>query len=284
MAPPREDPLARTVIIAALFCLGVGSFAGPVRATNPYAIEGGYQGLDHSGESVRALRIPLYLTLRDWRDRPFGIRGRLAGTFAVNELETIFDELEQVQMLSLMPGAELVVPFGRNHMVRPFLDVGVGTETQSDKEVLLLAGGVRTEFIFARRHFFYGLEPGFQINNRSGPDLKDKSVFRPFVTLSARRILGFTVDGHQPDGGFYFEAGYDFNAVELSSVRSTRDAINTNLEVGLGFGFSQTRPKIWFVTVPRVRVGYRFGDLEGWRLRLGGDWLTRVVGLNAPAP
>ena len=63
---------------------------------------------------------------------------------------------------------------------------------------------------------------------------------------------------------------------------ATRDAINTNLEVGFGFGFSQARPKIWFVTVPRIRVGYRFGDLEGWRIRLGGDWLTQVVGLNTP--
>jgi hypothetical protein len=252
-------------------------------AGTPYAIQGGYEELDQTGERVRAVRIPLYFTLRHWDDRPFGLRLRLAGTFAVNDLEEVLDgDLEQVQMVSFMPGLEFVIPFGRNHMLRPFLDMGVGTENQTDKEVLIVDGGLRTEFIFARHHFFYGLEPGFQVSSRTGTDLIDESVFNPFVTLTARRVLGFTIDKHQPDGELYFEAGYDFNTFELSSVRSTNDAINTNIEVGLGFGFSQTRQKIWFFTLPRVRVGYRFGDLEGWRIRFGGDWLTRVVGLNTP--
>ena len=130
--------------------------------------------------------------------------------------------------------------------------------------------------------FRSGLEPGFQFSSRTGTELADESVIRPFITLTARRILGFTIDRHQPDGEVYFEAGYDFNTFELSTVTSTNDAINTNFEVGLGFGFSQTRPKIWFITLPRMRVGYRFGDLEGWRIRFGGDWLTRVAGLNTP--
>jgi hypothetical protein len=273
--------VTRSVLVASLLFLVA---AGPAAAANPYAIENGYEALDHGGERVRALRIPLYLTLRDWQDRRVGLRGRLAGTFAVNDLQNIFEELEQVRMLSIMPGVEFVVPFGRNHMLRPFLDAGVGTETLSDKEVLLVAGGLRTEFIFTGDHFFFGLEPGFQVNNRSGTELADEVVFRPFLTLSARRVLGFAVDGHQPDAGLFFEAGYDFNAVELSAVRSTRDAINTNLEVGVGFGFSASRPKVWLVPLPRVRVGYRFGDLEGWRVRIGGDWLTQVVGLNTPGP
>jgi len=266
------------LILLAALALATAAVAG-----DPYAIQSGYEGLDSSGERVQAIRIPLYFTMRSWDDRDYGIRLRMAGTFAVNELEDLLDQrLEQVRMLSFMPGLEFVVPFGRNHLVRPFLDIGIGTESQSDEEVLLVDGGLRSEFIFAGRQFFYGLEPGFQISNRVGSEFENKSVFKPFVTLSARRILGFTIGGHQPDGGAYFEAGYDFDTFELSSVRSTHDAINTNHEVGLGFGFSQTRPKIWFITLPRLRVGYRFGDVEGWRIRLGGDWLTRVVGLNTP--
>jgi hypothetical protein len=47
--------------------------------------------------------------------------------------------------------------------------------------------------------------------------------------------------------------------------------------VGMSFGFSRGRPKIWFFRIPRLRVGYRFGDLTGFRIRLGGDWMTTVA-------
>jgi hypothetical protein len=272
--------IPRALLVSFLILLS----AGTARADDPYAIQGGYGDLDSEGERVRALRIPAYLGLRSWEDHPIGLRLRLAATFAVNDLEYVLDNgLEQVNMTALMAGMEMLHTFGNNHLVRPFIDIGGGTDSYSDKQVLLWAGGVRTEFIFAGSRFFYGLEPGFEWSNRAGADLEDRSNFNPFVTLSARRVLGFTIDGHQPDGGVFFEAGYDFNAFELSSVRSTRDAVSTNMEVGLGFGFSQTHPKIWFVRIPRIRIGYRFGDLEGWRLRLGGDWLTRVVGLNSPS-
>ncbi len=118
------------------------------------------------------------------------------------------------------------------------------------------------------------------MDNHPNVDLEDDLVFSPFLTVSGRRVLGFTIAGHQPDAGIFIETGYDFNALELTSVRSTRDAVNTQYEVGVGFGFSQSQPKIGPFRFPRIRIGYRFGDLEGWRLRIGGDWLNSVVGLN----
>ncbi len=122
------------------------------------------------------------------------------------------------------------------------------------------------------------------MNSSAGVYENDDLVFSPNLTVSGRRVLGFTISGHQPDAGIFFETGYDFNALELTSVSSTRDATSTQYEVGIGIGFSQTQPKIGPLRVPRIRVGYRFGDLEGWRLRIGGDWLNSVVGLNQLGP
>ena len=44
----------------------------------------------------------------------------------------------------------------------------------------------------------------------------------------------------------------------------------------MGFGFSHGRPRIGPFPLPRLRIGYRFGDLEGFRLRIGGDWLNEL--------
>ena len=277
----RISILTKFLIVSVL--LTVVFPGASARAGDPFAVQSSYEGLDHEGEQIRSIRIPINITLRDWHDRPFGLRLRLAGTFATNDLFEILDgEFGEVQVSSFMPGLEFVIPVGENHLLRPHADVGVGIESTTDKTKLLAALGLRTQFIFAGNFYFAGLEPGFQVNNRAGVDLEDDLIFSPFITVSGRRVLGFTIGDHQPDAGLYIETGYDFNALELASVRSTRDAVNTKWEVGAGFGFSQSQPKIGWFRFPRIRVGYRFGDIEGWRIRIGGDWLNSVVGLNHP--
>ena len=275
----RISILIRVLIVPLL--LGVVLCGTAARAGDPFAVQNSYEDLDHEGESIRAIRIPINITLRHWRERPFGLRLRLAGTFATNDLYSFLDgEFEEVRMSSFMPGLEFVVPVGQNHLLRPHVDAGVGFESATDKAEFLASVGLRTEFIFAGEFYFAGFEPGFLLNNRAGTDTQDDLVLSPFLTVSVRRVLGFTIDGHQPDAGVFVETGYDFNALEITSVRSTRDAVNAQWEAGAGFGFSQSRPKIGPFRFPRIRVGYRFGDLEGWRIRVGGDWLNSVVGLN----
>jgi hypothetical protein len=272
-----------TKVLLVLTFLTILLPCGSTFAGDPYAIQDSYESLDHSGEQIRSLRIPVYITLRSWQERPFGLRLRLAATFATSDLFDILEEgFENVQVSSFVPGLEFVIPVGKNHLLRPHLDAGVGVQSAADKEAFLATIGLRTEFKFAGKHFFAGLEPGFQVSNRSGTDLESNAVFSPFITVSGRRVLGFTIDGHQPDAGIFIETGYDFNALELASVRSTQDAVETRWEVGAGFGFSQSRPKIGPFSFPRIRIGYRFGDIEGWRIRIGGDWLNSVVGLNHP--
>jgi len=271
-----------TVLIISII-LTVVLPGAPARAGDPFAVQNSFEGLDHEDERIRSIRIPINITLRDWHERPFGLRLRLAGTFATNDLYDILDgEFGEVKVSSFMPGLEIVVPVGENHILRPHVDVGVGFESAADEAKFLAAIGLRTEFVFAGKYYFAGFEPGFKVNNSTGVDLEDDLVFSPFLTLSGRRVLGFTIADHQPDAGVFIETGYDFNALELTSVRSTRDAVTTQWEVGAGFGFSQSQPKIGPFRFPRIRIGYRFGDLEGWRIRIGGDWLNSVVGLNQP--
>jgi hypothetical protein len=279
----RISILTRVLIVPIL--LAVVLPGASARAGNPFAVQDSYEGLDHENERITSIRIPINITLRDWQERPFGLRLRLAGTFADYDLYDFLDgEFGEVRMSSFMPGLEFVIPVGQNHLLRPHVDVGFGFESATHKTEFLASIGLRTEFIFAGNHYFAGLEPGFKLNNRASVDPEGDWAFSPFLTVSGRRVLGFTIDGHQPDAGVFIETGYDFNALELISVRSTTDAVNAQWEVGAGFGFSQSQPKIGPFRFPRIRVGYRFGDLQGWRIRIGGDWLNSVAGLNQLIP
>ena len=53
-------------------------------------------------------------------------------------------------------------------------------------------------------------------------------------------------------------------------------ALDAGYELGVSLGFFYPRPKIWFVRVPRLAIGYRFGGLNGLRIRIGGDWITPI--------
>lgn len=264
---------AKAIIIMAILFI-----TGSAQAGDPYAIQNNLEGLDQENESIQALRIPVYLKIRDWQDRSLGMRLRLAATFATSDLYDILEgQFEVHRINSFVPGIEFIIPFKKYHLFLPYLDAGIGSDSTTDQTDFLIALGLRTEFIFSGPHYIAGFEPGFQLSNRPDVDPNKEVVFSPNLTVSTRRVLGFTIDGHEPDAGIFVETGYDFNALELTSVRSTNDAESANWEIGAGFGFTRSKPKIWFFRWPRIRVGYRFGDLEGWRIRIGGDWLNAIV-------
>jgi len=200
---------------------------------------------------------------------------RLAATAAATD---ILDFLEQgpvdVQVLSFVPGVEFVLPVGNTHLLRPFLDAGVGTNNATDELDFLGAIGLRTELVFPRGDYIFGMEPGLKLTLSSGGKIRENTVVNPIITLSARRVLGKRIAGFLPDIEAYFDGGYDFQAIEFTSITASRDDINLNLEAGVGFGFSRGRPTILgLFGVPRLRVGYRFGHVQGFRVRFGGDWL-----------
>ena len=155
--------------------------------------------------------------------------------------------------------------------MRPYLDAGIGTNDGTNETAFLGAIGLRTEFIFPSGDYIYGLTPGLLFSVNTGQSNRRDNVLSPVIEVSARRALGFQIAGYEPDAGVYFDGGYDFQSFELASVSATSDNVNINLEVGAGFGFSRARPRILgLFQVPRLRVGYRFGDVSGFRIRIGG--------------
>jgi hypothetical protein len=232
---------------------------------------------EKNGEQIRAVRIPIYLTLRPWEPRNTGLRLRLAASFAASDLFELFEKkLEQVRIVSFVPGVEFVFPLGDHHLLRPFLDAGIGSDDATKNSAFLGSLGLRTEFLYPREAYIFGLEPGLQFSFSTGLADQKATILNPFITLSARRVLGTRLADYPPDLGIYFEAGYNFNAFEVTSVNAAADHIQNNFEVGLGFGYSHGRPRLGPFPVPRFRIGYRFGDLEGFRIRFGGDWLKAM--------
>lgn len=269
--------LGSGVTLILLLLLGSSVPCAATEDGSPFVAFNSMQTFSQDGEKVAALRIPVYITLRSWQDRPLGLRLRLAASFAAVDLYEFLEEpdIASVNVLSFVPGLEFIVPVGQTSMLRPYFDAGVGTDDATKKTTFLGNLGLRTEFIFPAGNNLFGLEPGMQLSLTNFSETRSDSRFNSFIALTARHVMGFRVRGFLPDAGVFFDAGYNFETFEVSSL-TAKDEVNTNLELGVDLGFSHGRPKIGPFAIPRLRVGYRFGDIEGFRIRLGGDWLTTI--------
>jgi len=231
---------------------------------------------DEAGDNrLRIFRIPVYLTLRQWSNERWGLRLRLEGTVATTDPFKYFDDLlDELRVVNVLPGVEFIFPVGGYHKLKPFADLGFGTNNATDAVNLLGDMGLRTELLFSPNQFIFGFEPGVKISANTGRRIRSDVVFNPFLTITALHTINHRVGGFLPDAGAYLEAGYDNLAFEFSSVTVTESDLTTRYEAGITVGFARGRPRIGPFPVPRLRIGYRFGNVTGIRFRLGGDWLT----------
>ena len=210
----------------------------------------------------------------------WGIKLRVTGTFVVQDIKSLEDlNLGTINTNALLAGAELLIPLRRYWTLRPRFDAGIGTDLGNDETVFLIEAAVLGEFIFPWRRFYLSLEPALRVNGKSGNELgsKDDDI-HGLLHAEARYPLPFTIAQNGLFAGVYAETGYFFNSLELVSVEGTPREAQAAFEVGVTTGFYDIRPKIWFLRLPRVSVGYRFsGNVRGVRIRIGGDWATPVM-------
>jgi hypothetical protein len=234
---------------------------------------------DSTVEQLQAIRIPISFSLQSMAESTWGIKLRVAGTFTVRNLQSLSDlDLGGFKTTAFLAGVELLIPLSRYKTLRPFADVGVGKDDQTDETVFLVETGALAELIFPWKRFYFSLEPAFRLNGKSGNELgATDDRLHGLLHAEARYPIPISIARHGMYGGIYGETGYFLNSLDFISVGGTPTDAQSAYEVGVTLGFYDTRPKIWFIRIPRISVGYRFrGDVSGIRIRIGGDWATKV--------
>ena len=247
----------------------------------PWAFSGsGFGSTSVADQKSRVLSIPVSIWLRRLTNgRTMGLRLRVTGVIGYQEFKRL-DEFsaESIRLGGLFPGIEFLFPLSDRSMLRPFADIGFGLSNTEVGELLLSTFGLRTEFVFPWKRWELGLEPRAQAAlSWTSTDLADGEYIVLAAQMDARYPLGFQIGGSTPDVGAYFEPEYFPDALSFTTASGDRSSIQKQYEIGFTLGFRDPAPKIWFIGVPRLGVGYRFGDgLTGLRIRIGGDRVTRL--------
>jgi hypothetical protein len=231
-------------------------------------------GYDLADEQVRAFSLPLSYTLEPRGRRP-ALRLKLPIMLGVQDFSSFdkdFFDLERIRMWAVVPGVELLLPLTPRWTLTPGVDFGVGSDSSGGELVWIFGVGIGAIYARPFTSFDFFFEPRVRYSGTHSASGRNRDGFVDLMLrFELRRVLACKLGGKRLTPGVYVE-GHAF-PYPLRFERGNGDERDTRAhgEVGLTFG---TRPahRIWFFDLPRIGVGFRFGEnFRGLRIRIG-DW------------
>ena len=227
-----------------------------------------------SGRSVQVYNLPLAFTLRPLEEHTSGIRLKVPVSFGIFDFKAV-DIIESglpdgVETVSVIPGVEFQFPVRDGWVLMPFLDLGAGRNSTGGQVTYIFGTGVKSLVTFDGGGVTFRLGNNLVYAGNRAPGVDLSSDYGSLVTgLDGRIPLGFSMGGHRVDASLY-AVNYLYANLEFLRFRAEPVGVVVQYETGLTFG-TTTRPGHWLTRqIPRLGLGYRFGDgLSVWRLVLG---------------
>lgn len=218
------------------------------------------------------LRIPVGYTLIPLEeDRPWGLRLRMEVFASIYDftpdIDTDFDY--RFSGVTAAPGVEFLVPVGKGWVLKPFAEIGYARDFDNDLGLGVWSFGMRTLVTWPVKKIDLSFGTKMQYLNTWTSDFALVDEFGEVrLGLDARYPLWFTIGGNQAYGSLYFIHRHYFNArVELPEDDPLEISYTDEIGVALG---TDPRIKLWFFKLPRIGLGFRWGEnLRGVRLNFG---------------
>lgn len=219
-----------------------------------------------NGRSAWIIRVPISFALWTEEEKPWGVRIIAPITFGFYDLKP--EDVLQVELpdnlatISPVIGVEVSRKATQNWTLYPFVFGGPALELETREGAWVLAVGSRSRAEFGRRNRFWVLwnrlvyARDFQNPKLANDDfLQFETDLELRQPVTARTAVGFIIANE-----LYFN--------KLIINRPGEDfAISRRWEVAVSYGPTRGDVKLWKFKLPRVSLGYRFGqDVTGVKL------------------
>ncbi len=224
-------------------------------------------------ETVTAIRLPFSRTLRQPDGDSWGLRLLYPVTLGYYDFDfgDVADLLtpENVSTLSVLPGVEWTIPLSSRWSLRPFAQLGAGSEFSGDVYATIYAIGAKSRFTLPRDswEFILGNQLIFAGYDSSEDERRAMSTFATSFNFLHR--LDADILGRGTDLGVHFVHYFNFNEVDFERV--LRDPLEVRHEFELALTMGLRRPiSLTIFKLSRLGIGIRLSeDLSAVRL-IGG--------------
>jgi hypothetical protein len=231
-----------------------------------------------AGRTLQVYRIPLAWTLAEPEDGRPGVRLRLpvsVGLYDFAPRDVIDSGLpDHLDTFTAAGGIELDFPLGDGWHVLSYAEAGRAWDRGSDADATLYSASLYTLREWPAGERLRRFQAGIVY---AGVDLASGAGTSDMVKVEAgfetRQPLGFRYGGAGADGGLYLLAEWYADRPGDPVVRSASDTrLPVQFEIGLTLG-GRTPARIWKLPLPRLGLGYRFGDgVSVYRLVFGAPF------------
>jgi hypothetical protein len=238
-------------------------------STHPWTF--GPDGGSGGKTEVRDVRVPINIPVIPVKDRAWGLNLRMVVYAGIYDFQPadLADLNLSFQSLAVTPGVEFLVPAGGAWMLKPFTEIGYARDLDNKVDLGQWSVGLRTLAAWPVASFdlTFGTKVQYLSTFRS-----DVGVAEDFgqvqMGFDGRHPLPVTLAGEPLDLGLYVIRNQFIDALISRPVGEPLEVRSTT-EIGLSFGTSP-RARVWGITLPRLGLGYRFGDnVRGFRLNFG---------------
>ena len=240
----------------------------------PYTQDIGFGGYDAGQQQVANLKIPGSLLLRSPEEHCWGLRLRFPVSLGIYglTLEGFLEDfdVDNVRAVTIMPGAEFLIPLSQNWMLKPRQDLGVGKDFEGGDWIFLTATEIQGVYTNPWKNLVFTFGSGVKYSlSHSSSGFYNDDFARLEVGLDTLIPFGLDVGSRRVDFSLYVIGRHYFRELVFGQVLEDPLVIRQEGEVGITFG-STPLPRIWKFNVPRLLIGYRFAEnFKGLRIKFG---------------
>ncbi len=209
-------------------------------------------------ENANIYKLPFSYTIENFNDYDWQLKLNFPLTIGLYNIETEEQNID-LDFLAIIPGIELKIPLRDNWILMPLVNFGLGKSTSGDNIQYLYSVGIKHHVLFDWKQFDFTFGNTLRYDGYFS-DSNGYSDSTPLFStgIDIRFPLGIKLFKNPGYLSFYGMNYYYFDGIAID-VDTKKIHIYTQWELGLTFS-TVPNLKIWWFSIERVGIGYRFGD------------------------
>lgn len=227
----------------------------------------GWYGVE-GNRSVFALHLPFRHTRRsssltDDGQRNIGFEIHYPLTVGLHSTDDLpgFVDPDNFGTLIFTPGLELEIPLTQRWYLRPFVNIGWGTELDNDNSSWIYYAGLKSRYTFAGGDDNWSLVNNLYYAGYSPRIGQTEDLAAILTAVEFRQPLKLTTASGKPVD-LHWSLGYSylFDDLDFTLPGSYSDSPDDQYIAGLAYSLRNHPLKLWFMTFDRLGLEYRFSS------------------------
>jgi len=218
--------------------------------------------------SVYIFRVPPSQTLRESAfsadgQRTLGLEIQYPLSLGLQKLDDVYDfiDFDNYNTVSFTPGVQVEIPVTSKWYLRPYVNLGWGTEVKSGDSAWIYYGGLKSRYQLGGNESTWSL---LNAINYAGynPDYGKRGRYGSFMTGLEfdHPLKGMKLGNDQAWLNWHVTYNYMFDKINFHVEDDVVESVRDQWELGLALGKGNKKMKLWFLSFEHVGLSFKWSS------------------------